>query len=97
MVIITIKNSEWFPGMTMTRNRLGGPGTHLPPKKPLAAHKLSISISLDPGRRRWLRENFDRLGYRSESHMVDDLIRRAMGPDEISDSNRRLLAARPKP
>lgn len=62
----------------MTRNRLGRRRSVLPPKKPIEAHKVSVSISLDPARRRWLRENFDRLNYRNESHMVDDLIRRSM-------------------
>jgi len=46
----------------------------MPARKPFEQHKIAMSITLEPARRKWLRENYAELGYRSESHAVDDAI-----------------------
>ena len=48
----------------------------VPPRKPINEHKQSGTWSIDPNVRRWLRENFGGLGFRSESHAVEEAIRR---------------------
>lgn len=48
---------------------------NVPPKKPREEHKQVLTVTVDPGHRKWLRENYLALGYRSESHAVDDALR----------------------
>lgn len=59
----------------MNHRPLARKSTPVPAKKPLDQHKQTYSFSLDPLRRKWVRENFERLNYRSESHMMDDILR----------------------
>ncbi len=47
----------------------------MPPRKPLDEHKQPMTVTLQPENRRWLRDHYQELGYRSESHAVDDAIR----------------------
>jgi Arc/MetJ-type ribon-helix-helix transcriptional regulator len=49
-------------------------GRAMPPRKPLNDHKLSMTVSIDPSNRRWIRENYQSLNYRSESHLVDEAV-----------------------
>jgi hypothetical protein len=46
----------------------------MPPRKPLDQHKIQLSVTIDRDRRLWLRENYAALGFRSESHAVDEAI-----------------------
>ena len=62
----------------MRRMRLTRVHPTVPPKKPLEQHRQSTSFSLSPERRRWVQDNYERLNYRTPSHLVDDLIRRLM-------------------
>lgn len=48
----------------------------MPPRKPADEHKQHLNVTVEPINREWLRENWAQLGYRSESHAVDDAIRR---------------------
>jgi hypothetical protein len=48
----------------------------MPPKKPAEEHKQHLNVTVEPVNRAWLKENWARLGYRSESHAVDDAIRK---------------------
>lgn len=47
----------------------------MPPRKPLEKHRQSMTVSLEPDNRSWIREHFEEYGYRSESHAVDEAIR----------------------
>ena len=46
----------------------------MPPRKPLDQHKQSMTVSIDPSNRKWIRDSFRDNGYRSESHLVDGAI-----------------------
>jgi len=48
----------------------------MPPKKPAEEHKQRLNATIEPANRLWLRDNWARLGYRNESHAVDDAIRK---------------------
>jgi len=51
----------------------------VPQRKPLNQHKRPMTVSLKPENREWIREHYEELGYRSESHAVDvaiDLLRK---------------------
>ena len=37
--------------------------------------KLPMSVSISADRRKWIRENYESLGFRSESHAVDEALR----------------------
>ncbi len=56
-------------------NSRSRPGRNVPPRKPLNEHKMPMSVSIEREHREWLRENYKGLGYRSESHAIDDAIR----------------------
>ena len=77
----------------MNRARVGHTRYTLPPRKPIEEHRKSVSYSIDPQRREWLRENFDRLGFRNESHAVDELIRRLIREDESGSKEKRKAGA----
>lgn len=49
-------------------------GEEVPQRKPLNQHKKSMTVSLKRENREWIREHFEELGYRSESHAVDVAI-----------------------
>ena len=76
----------------MGRRPTGVEGSEdLPPRKPLDQHRLQLSVTLDRDHRTWLRENYAELGYRSESHAVDEaiglLMRKAEADRSIQQSN----------
>lgn len=48
--------------------------TPMPPRKPPNEHKQSMTVSIEPANRLWVRENFQGNGFRSESHLVDAAI-----------------------
>jgi hypothetical protein len=62
----------------MNRRRPSPVHSQVPPKKPVEQHHQTTSYSISPERKRWVQENYDRLGYRNPSHLVDDLIRELM-------------------
>lgn len=70
------------------------PGLHqvepVPARKPLSEHKLPMSVSMEPDNREWIREHWRELGYRSESHLVDDAIRVLRATRENSRKERRI-------
>ena len=47
----------------------------MPPKKPEHLRKVPITVTIDPEHRKWLKDNYSKLGFRSESHAVDEAIR----------------------
>ena len=47
----------------------------MPPRKPLNEHKQSMTVSIDPSNREWIRASYRDNGFRNESHMVDEAIR----------------------
>ena len=49
--------------------------SQVPPRKPAEERKQALTVTLEPGHRHWLRENYRALGFRSESHAVDEAIR----------------------
>ena len=51
-------------------------GREMPPRKPLDKHKQSMTVSIDPENRQWLRDHYADYGFRNESHAVDEAIRR---------------------
>jgi Arc/MetJ-type ribon-helix-helix transcriptional regulator len=51
---------------------------YVPPKKPKDKHKKSVTVTLEPEHCVWLRENYKSLGFRSESHAVDEAVRLMM-------------------
>lgn len=63
----------------------------MPARKPLEQHRLQLSVTLDRTHRTWLRENYAELGFRSESHAVDEaiglLMRKAEADRSIQQSN----------
>ena len=73
----------------MSGRRVRGSRYRVPPRKPMDQHKQTASFSLDPARRAWLRENYARLGYRNESHAVDELIKRLMDEGDSGRDRKR--------
>jgi hypothetical protein len=61
------------------------PGS-MPPRKPFDQHKLPLSVTVDRTHRLWLRENYLELGFRSESHAIDDAIGLLMQKAELERS-----------
>jgi hypothetical protein len=49
-------------------------GSSMPPRKPLNEHKKSMTVSIDPENREWVREHYRGNGFRNESHLVDQAI-----------------------
>ncbi len=47
----------------------------VPARKPLNEHKQPLSVSIEPENRQWIREHWKELGFRSESHLVDEALR----------------------
>ena len=64
-------------------------GKALPPRKPLNEHKQSMSVTIEPEHREWVRNNFRQYGFRSESHVVDEAIRLLI---EMKERERRTAA-----
>lgn len=64
-------------------------GNPMPPRKPLNEHKQSMTVSIEPRNRNWIRENFQDKGFRSESHMVDEAIRVLKEQSEREGKGRR--------
>jgi hypothetical protein len=50
-------------------------GSLLPPRKAPEKHMQHLTVTISPVNREWLRQNWEKLGYRSESHAVDDALR----------------------
>jgi hypothetical protein len=61
----------------------------MPPRKPLDQHKVQLSVTVDRDHRVWLRENFVGLGFRSESHAVDEAIGLLKQKSEADKSSQR--------
>ncbi len=61
----------------------------MPPRKPLDQHKQSMTVSLEPSNRKWIRESFQDNGFRSESHLVDEAIRLLMEKTEREGRGRK--------
>jgi hypothetical protein len=78
--IITVTNiNQCRIGITdMPATRSSVQGTAVPPRKPLDEKKQPLSVTIEPDHRKWLRENYLHLGFRSESHAVDQAIRLLM-------------------
>jgi Arc/MetJ-type ribon-helix-helix transcriptional regulator len=75
IMIIIIKNNAYLPMMIRMKTKNGSSGDSVPPRKPLSQHKQSMTVSIEPTNRAWIRENFQGNGFRSESHLVDEAIR----------------------
>lgn len=71
---------------------LGAGVVLVPSKKPPEQHKLPLSVTINPSRRLWLKQNFAELGFRSESHAVDEaiglLMKTAAETKAVQPSNR---------
>ena len=78
--------------MRATHNNGQRRGVSVPPRKLPQEHKQHLTVTVEPATREWLRQNWERLGYRSESHAVDDAIKRlresgsGRGPNEPGSS-----------
>lgn len=59
----------------------------MPPRKPLDQHRVQLSVTVDRDHRVWLRENFAGLGYRSESHAIDEAIALLIRTAEVTKPN----------
>lgn len=64
-------------------------GPPMPSRKPLNEHKQSMTVSIEPMNRNWIRENFRDKGFRSESHLVDEAIRLLMEKTEREGKGRK--------
>lgn len=58
----------------MNSQSLPKAGEVVPQRKPLNLHKRPMTVSLKPENREWIREHFEELGFRNESHAVDTAI-----------------------
>jgi len=74
-MIIIIKNNAYLPMMIHMKSKNHQAGNPVPPRKPLNQHKQSMTVSIEPSHRTWIRESFQDNGFRSESHLVDAAIR----------------------
>jgi hypothetical protein len=63
----------------------------MPARKDLEQHRIQLSVTVDRTHRTWLRENYAELGFRSESHAVDEaiglLMRKAEADKSLQQSN----------
>lgn len=75
----------------VSRQQLGS----MPPRKPFDQHKLPLSVTVDRTHRLWLRENYLDLGFRSESHAIDDAIGLLMQKAEAAKVDQSGNHARP--
>lgn len=73
-MIIIITDNAYLPMMIHMKNKNNQKGHSMPPRKPLNQHKQSMTVSIEPFNRTWIRENFQGNGFRSESHLVDQAI-----------------------
>lgn len=48
----------------------------MPPRKDPEKRMQHLTVTVSPANREWLRANWEKLGYRNESHAVDDALRR---------------------
>jgi len=74
-MIIIIRNNAYLPMMIRMKTKNSSSDDPMPPRKPLNQHKQSMTVSIEPMNRAWIRENFQGNGFRSESHLVDEAIR----------------------
>lgn len=62
-------------GTTISSSPLAIRDQAMPPKRPREERKQALTITIEPQHRQWIRENYKALGFRSESHAIDEAIR----------------------
>lgn len=74
-LVIIIRDNAYLPMEIQMKEKARQSGGSMPPRKPLSEHKQSMTVSIDPSNRQWVREHFRDNGFRNESHLVDEAIR----------------------